>query len=813
MNARTILVDLRGCQFNGDRGIPAYAQSLALELSRGHPQHRWLLLRDDRWPPPGRADELAAHASWCTAADLDRRQAPAIDVLLTGCFFLPHHGCGADYLLPGWLRRQAPRRLGIVYDLVPLLFPERYLARDRTRRQYLDALGVLRSSDGLFTISHATRRDTIRHAAVDPLRVTCIYGDIDHAKRGLAARPAAATADVPARHGLAGPSCVYVGGDDWRKNMETAVRAFALFRQQHADHQLAVVCKLSAARIEELRRVATAAGLPATAVVFTGFVSDEDLVGLVRHATLLVYPSLYEGLGLPVLEAYACGTPVVGSNTSSIAELILPELACDPRQPEAIAAAMGRLTASPALRERSLAFGRRLLADELGWARAAERVMERIERPRAPRPPRPAGTSSSTKPSVAVVAALPPARTGIAPYTLKHLQDDRWLTTFYEASPDARLAPQDGLRAETRVVPAEAFAAAAARGRHDAAIFVLGNSAHHAKVLDAVMASRGTSPRRLAYLHEAALESLCKAWLGDAWLDGLSPGQPGPDAASATLPMPSAPASLPEWMARALAAKPTLAPCLRLIVERGEFDGLLVNSNACRDLVRGVLGPRAETLPIDVLHLPIDHTLKSSPAITRPPGEGPLRIGSFGMAGDTKRLDVLARAVASLRRRRPIQLVIAGWEARRGCRRLGLATDGVEILDGPDDDALLAAMRSVDVAVQLRSPTFGESSGVVNQLLSLATPLVVTGEGSFTELPPEITSFVAADCPPAELSTAIEAAAERRLTPERHREILASRSAEAFATRLAAILAADLTASPRPGADLRPAGLAAVAAA
>jgi glycosyltransferase involved in cell wall biosynthesis len=382
VSSRTILIDLRGCQFNGDRGIPAYAQSLALELTRGHPRHRWLLLRDDRWPPPNRADELAAHATWCTAADLDGRSAPAIDDVLTGCFFLPDHGCGADYLLPGWLRRQAPRRLGIVYDLVPLLFPDRYLARDRARRQYLDALGVLRRSDELFTISHATRRDTIRHAAVDPRRVTCIYGDIDHAKRGLAARPAAATADVPARHCLTGPYCVYVGGDDWRKNMETAVRAFAGFWREHAGHQLAVVCKLSAARIAALREVATAAGLPEAAVVFTGFVSDEDLVGLVRHATLLVYPSLYEGLGLPVLEAYACGTPVVGSDTSSIAELVLPELACDPRQPEAVAAAMGRLVASPTLRERSLAFGRRLLADELGWERAAERVMERIDRAR-----------------------------------------------------------------------------------------------------------------------------------------------------------------------------------------------------------------------------------------------------------------------------------------------------------------------------------------------------------------------------------------------------------------------------------------------
>jgi glycogen synthase len=215
---------------------------------------------------------------------------------------------------------------------------------------------------------------------------------------------------VPARHGLTGPYCVYVGGDDWRKNMETAVRAFAGFWREHAGHQLAIVCKLSAARIAALREVATAAGLPEAAVVFTGFVSDEDLVGLVRHATLLVYPSLYEGLGLPVLEAYACGTPVVGSDTSSIAELVLPELACDPRQPEAVAVAMGRLVASPTLRERSLAFGRRLLADELGWARAAERVMARIDRVRPAAASRRLETAAARTRRVAVVAALPPAR-------------------------------------------------------------------------------------------------------------------------------------------------------------------------------------------------------------------------------------------------------------------------------------------------------------------------------------------------------------------------------------------------------------------
>jgi glycosyltransferase involved in cell wall biosynthesis len=797
MNRGTVLIDLRCCQFDGDRGIPAYAQSLALELIAADDTHRWLLLYDPRWPLPARAAELAARAEWCTAADLDAPRAPRIDVLLTGCFFLPHHGCDADYLYPGWLRRQQPRRLGIVYDLVPLLFPDRYLVRDRARRQYHDALRVLRGTDHLFAISRATRRDTIRHAAVDPLRIDCIYGDIDHAKRALMALPAAATADVPARHGLTGPYVACVGGGDWRKNLDVTVQAFARFHRDHPGHQLAVICKLQPARIAELRRAAAAAGLPAEAVVCTGYLPDEELVALVQHADLLVYPSLYEGLGLPVLEAYGCETPVVGSDTSSVAELVLPSLACDPEDPAAIAATMGRLAASPALREESLAFGRRLLADELGWGRAAERVRERIASQRRAESP-PAAAAPAATPRLAVVAALPPARTGIAPYTLQHLQDEAWETCFYEAGGGPRLATPAGLRAGNRILPAEVFPAAALRGRHDAAIFVLGNSPHHAKVLDAIIRSRGAATRRLAYLHEAALDSLFRAWLGPD-LDRLPEPSPGPAAAP--------------WIRRAQAAKPALARCLRLLVERGELDGLLVNSAACRDLVVTALGDLADSLPIEVLHLPV----ASLPDRVRGTGGGrpteaagsELRIGSFGLAGDTKRLDVLARALVILRRRRPARLLVAGWEARNYCRRAGLdAVAGVEVLDAPDDDALTAAMRAVDLAVQLRSPTFGESSGVVNQLLAVGTPLVVSDEGSFAELPGDVATFVAADCSPADLAAAIEAAAGRRIHADRMAAIRAARSADAFAARLAGIL----TAGRRPrerGSPLRPAPLVA----
>ena len=791
MTSPTVLVDLRACQFNGDRGIPAYAQSLTAELIRRPTEIRWLLLQDPRWPLPSRADDLGAHARWCTVADIAGPHPPPIDAVLTGCFFLPQLGCGADFLLPACLRRQRPRRLGIVYDLVPLLFPDRYLAADRTRRQYLDALSTMRQSDHLFAISRASRHDAVRHAAVDPARIDCIYGDIDHRKRVLMERPATMTTALPAAHGLTGRYCICIGGDDWRKNMEATVAAFARFHAIHSDHQLAIVCTLSEQRIAALRQVAAAAGLPERALVCTGYVSDEALVGLMQHAEMLVYPSLYEGLGLPVLEAHACGIPAVGSATSSIAELVLPELGCDPAQPASIAAAMTRLAASPTLRSRSLAYGRRLLAEELGWDRAADRILERL----APRPPAPARPRASrlcpANHRLAVVAALPPARTGIAAYTLAHLQGSCWETVFYEAGPALRPAPQAGLLPGNAVVPAEAAPAALQRDRHDTAIFVLGNSPHHVKVLDALMRSRGCSARRLAYLHEAALDGLFKAWLG---------------AEAARLPAAEQRETRVGWIRAALEAKPSVGSCLRFLAERGELDGLIVNSAACRELILAAVGSLADRWTIDLAFLPVAHSAEATGRAMTPVATEPLRIGSFGLAGDSKRLDLLAQAAGVLARRQTVELVIAGWEASRYCRRLQIpAVVRQNVIDAPDDPSLAAAMRRVHVAVQLRSPTFGESSGAVGHLLGLGTPLVVADVGSFSELPAELATRVSAGCTADELALAIETAARRRPAAAARSAILAGWSAEAFEARLTEILepAAPPRATVAPGPPLR----------
>jgi hypothetical protein len=220
-----------------------------------------------------------------------------------------------------------------------------------------------------------------------------------------------------------------------------------------------------------------------------------------------------------------------------------------------------------------------------------------------------------------------------------------------------------------------------------------------------------------------------------------------------------------------------------------DLDGLLVNSRACRDLIRAALGAAADRWTIDVAVLPIVADPAPLPA-RRPVDPHVLRVGTFGTAGDAKQLELVAKSAAVLARRRRVRLVVAGWSAHRHCRRTGIRSfPCVEVHDDPSDGRLDELMRSVDVAVQLRVPTCGESSGAVARLLGFGKQVVVTGEGSFVELPGELTTCVTADCPPAMLAAAIETAAARRPEPAAIRRALEPFSPAASARLLAAAFA------------------------
>jgi glycosyltransferase involved in cell wall biosynthesis len=209
-----------------------------------------------------------------------------------------------------------------LHDLIPRILPPYrggLLVRLYTR---LVSRSVHRAAQ-VVCDSEASRRDALERLQLDPARVHTVYLAV-----GAEFSPEAAPADaeVRARYGLPGRYVLYLGGHDVRKNVEGAIRAFATVARADADVSLVIGGQLpdrSVGVLVDPRPLVADLGLEAE-VRFIGWVPEEDKPSLYRGAACFLFPSHYEGFGLPVLEALACGTPVVTSECASLPELVGP---------------------------------------------------------------------------------------------------------------------------------------------------------------------------------------------------------------------------------------------------------------------------------------------------------------------------------------------------------------------------------------------------------------------------------------------------------------------------------------------------------
>ncbi len=265
-----------------------------------------------------------------------------------------------------------PRQISIpwivtIYDLSFMKFPASFNSLNRVYLNYA-VRDSLRRSDRAIAISESTKRDLVSQFRVRPAKVQVIYCGVD-----LSFMPASdpsSAAQLRARYSLSEKFILYVGTIEPRKNIVRLLRAFARAKRDAGLPHRLVLVGARGWKYEEVDRVIEEEGI-AREVVFTGYVPQEELASCYRAADLFVYPSLYEGFGLPPLEAMACGTPVVTSNTSSLPEVVGDAaLLVDPEDEQALAGAIVRALTDHSLRERMTARGVAQAA-RFSWARAA----------------------------------------------------------------------------------------------------------------------------------------------------------------------------------------------------------------------------------------------------------------------------------------------------------------------------------------------------------------------------------------------------------------------------------------------------------
>jgi glycosyltransferase involved in cell wall biosynthesis len=273
----------------------------------------------------------------------------------------------ATYIAP--YRSRCPVVVSL-HDVSFKRYPEYFSWRDRALFSLLLPSSLRRASCVLTLSSHA--RDEIKRFY--PELQTPIY--VVPAAAGDSFRPLAAAATETAleRHRVRRPFLLAVGSLQPRKNLARLVEAYALLRAGHPETQLVIVGP-GGFRASWIHQMIADRGL-AGSIRLLGYVAEDDLVALYNAAVGLVYPSIYEGFGLPVVEAMACGRPVIAANTSS-----LPEVAgdaailVDPFSVPALHAAMATLLTEPdtaaALATRGLA-----RAGEFSWQRTAAAAVE-----------------------------------------------------------------------------------------------------------------------------------------------------------------------------------------------------------------------------------------------------------------------------------------------------------------------------------------------------------------------------------------------------------------------------------------------------
>ncbi len=308
------------------------------------------------------------------------------------------------------VRRLWPRqasRLGMrmavtVYDLIPDIFPDIYLQDPGSRRRYRARRELVRAADAVMAISSSAAHDTAHRLGLPPERVTVVGAAPAPTFQPPDNRSSAAREAMARVAGLEAPYVVYTGGPEPRKNMERLIEAWSrLLEPVRSAWQLAIVCKLDPLQDNHYRTLAARAGV-ADRVLLTGYVPDETLRLLYQGTDLVVFPSMYEGYGLPVAEGLACGAPAIASATSSLTDLVPPEATFDPYDTAAVTAAIAAALTDDRHRGMLLEWARR---PPDRWADVAHRTAA-VYRSLTPRP-RPSGRGR--RPRVALVSPMPPA--------------------------------------------------------------------------------------------------------------------------------------------------------------------------------------------------------------------------------------------------------------------------------------------------------------------------------------------------------------------------------------------------------------------
>jgi glycosyltransferase involved in cell wall biosynthesis len=317
--------------------------------------------------------------------DAISNRTPTISRDDVGAYDIFHSGM---YPFPPQSRNLAKtRRVLTVYDLIPVLFPELFAhgMALTVKKIFHETLQSIGPNDFFLCISEATQRDLCAHLDIDPAR-TAITRLAASEELFFPVRDPERISAVTSRYGIPGEAqyLLSVNTLEPRKNMQHAIRSFSAMIQAERIRDLYfVLVGTNGWQYEEILATIADCNLAADRIIVTGYIPDDQLAPLYSGALAFVYPSLYEGFGLPPLEAMQCGTPVISSNTSSLPEVVGDSgITVDPNDSDSLSGAMLTLYAQSTIRGQ-LAKKSLERAKLFSWSHYTDAVVEGYNRARS----------------------------------------------------------------------------------------------------------------------------------------------------------------------------------------------------------------------------------------------------------------------------------------------------------------------------------------------------------------------------------------------------------------------------------------------
>lgn len=634
--------------------------------------------------------------------------------------------------------------IAVLYDLIPMRFPESYLSDPGVKRRYHRRIDTISCYDCLLAISESTRRDAIDLLGLRSERVSSLPIAVDPRFRPAAADGSDDHADCEslARIGVSGPFILHLGGRDDRKNARGVLDGFASLEPTLREKsQLVLVGAYDDAYRDRIRSLAADRGILDWINVPDQPIDDETIAALTRRCSAFVFPSYYEGLGLPILEAMRSGAAVIAGRNSSQVDVVGDAgILVDPSDSAGITRALARLLTDP---------GHAKMLGRFALERASTRCQadlghtarDAISRSILPRTPAPHLRLASDRPRIGLVSPFPPKETGIADYA-ERLAESISEHATVDLYHDGDYIPELGLRDRRfRCFDRAAFPRRIRALPHRALIYQMGNSWYHRSVYEVLRAHPG-----ITVLHDFNLAGFHYWYAHQTGVpsDHFDQVFAREQAAGAIAPHETIDAWRSEPGGIQGAATRRGVFMNREIFERSRF--VVVHSPYCRDLVRQSLPAfvdRTVVIPMGAapnLRSNADRrTIRNQFGIP----DDAVVFGCFGNLTKMKMYEEAIRAFATIRDRAPQAVMLfvgKDWEdgqARSLAVEGGLANRAI-FLGKASKEEYGRLVAAVDVGLGLRRPpTYGETSASLLDFLRSGVATLVTDVATFRDYPAE----------------------------------------------------------------------------